>query len=188
MTHQEITEVKDSIRHWIDNDRSLPLGSTEFFPMWILLNAFYNAMRHGGDEVGRVIEFGKTYNNFFPKLNRSSIISLIVPECIGKCKSENPPDKYVKAATQKLRMIFDINDHCALCREKKQESCKSVKDIKWINGEFAALMRILYQVRCNLFHGDKIANTNDSQSKRDQVVIENSIRLLREILEQINST
>lgn len=50
--------------------------------------------------------------------------------------------------------------------------------------DFEALMRILYQIRSNLFHGDKLAQ-NGYQNQRNQELVTQGNIVLRTILKEV---
>lgn len=50
--------------------------------------------------------------------------------------------------------------------------------------DFEALIRVLYQIRCNLFHGDKL-DGNELQRSRNRELITNGNIILQKILEEI---
>jgi len=45
-----------------------------------------------------------------------------------------------------------------------------------------ALMRILYQIRCNLFHGDKIEYKNGEQADRNKFLVNIGNKMLEKVL------
>jgi len=56
--------------------------------------------------------------------------------------------------------------------------CHAVGIEAWTHSEMAAVMRILYQVRCNLFHGVKRL---DVQTNKDQELLSVSSDILNEV-------
>ncbi len=90
------------------------------------------------------------------------------------------------SATEYLRNELKIDSNiCDTCRKKK-DICNSDK-IK--NNEFEkldAVMRIIYQIRCNLFHGDK-SELNGPKGERNKHYVRIANEILLKILKSIDS-
>jgi len=182
-------EIKKVINDWIKHSRNVPEDYMKFFNQWILLNLYYNAKYPElENEVEKVLELGKSYKNLFGKImsKREYITALIKEECVGKGRSISIPSKYVKNATLQLREKLEIENGCENCREEKRGRCQEINPTEYIFEPFEAILRIIYQIRCNLFHGDKVILFGE-QFERDKILIEASSSILEILLNHIIS-
>jgi hypothetical protein len=178
-----IEVVKNTIRHWL-TAREYPREFKEFFLKWTLLNLYYNEVSGKKHEADRVLEFGRKHESLFNKL-KNEAVELVVMECVGRGPSTEPPDSWVKTATLQLREKLGINANaCDTCRSDKRQKCQNVKTVKYEFGCMEALIRILYQVRCNLFHGDK-TEREEFQMGRNQLLVQIGDRITAVILNSL---
>ena len=107
---------------------------------------------------------------------------LVSLECVGKGRNDAIPWNDIKQATLYLRKEFQINsdDICDTCRKKNSCTKQSLDGFQ----KFEAIMRILYQIRCNLFHGDK-PDLYGAQGDRNKKLVYIGNRILTNILERI---
>jgi len=174
--------AKETIRSW------LKLGGyseefRHFFDQWTLLNLYYNECSKESKEVDKVLEFGRKYEESFGNV-KNYAFDLMKTECVGNGKGDAPPVSWVKTASLQLRKALNIdpNSVCAGCRKEKRRECEKIKIEQYSFGKMEALMRILYQIRCNLFHGDKTEYKNGAQAKRNRSLVNTSNKILEKIL------
>jgi hypothetical protein len=176
LTEQTRTELS-AIRNGID----LPMEYTQFMVHWIAFNRAFNELRNDSEETARVLGVGddlsSRWREIIPQSRR-----LVQLECIGSDAVQQEallrPNRVVKSATIYLRqklMIRPAYPECMqnakLCRESKTAMCRSVGIEPWNRSEMAAVMRIIYQLRCNLFHGEKRLALLNVQTNKDLELI-----------------
>lgn len=120
-------------------------------------------------------------------------------ECVGDSESARrqgilatsdpfPPSPTVKGATAYLRRSCSVGfeEIChEVCRDRKRELCRSVGLAEQDRSEFEAVMRIVYQIRCNVVHGGKLLRVDREQLERDQRLLRIGITVLKEVLDTI---
>lgn len=151
-----------------------------FLVMWLAFNRAYNDLEEGRD-YEKVLAVGQRLQQRWDEV--SGLASLLVSlECIGGKRVEDSgllqPNEWVKGATLYLREQLDLQSaidpqtcEFGACRPEKRRLCDRVEPKAWDKGEMAALLRLVYQVRCNLIHGDKRLADQDVQTNRDQQLI-----------------
>jgi len=174
----------ETIREWLEEGNALPDESDSFFKMWVLLNAYYNEAYNERDEWARVLHFGRDFNNVFSNLDGMNLSVFVVPECIGEGELAEKPNPYVKKASEVLKSKLGVSYNCEKCRGDKKQNCQNIRPGDYNFQDFEALMRILYQIRCNLFHGAKL-DQNEYQSARNQKLVTQGNIVLRTILEEV---
>ena len=182
-------DIKKTIKDWIKRPRNVPKNYKKFFNQWILLNLYYNAKYPDlKEEVKKILKLGKSYKNLFDKLmnKRKHIAALIKEECVGNGSSTSIPSNHIKTATMQLREKLEIENGCENCREEKRSECQGINPTEYNFEPFEAILRIIYQVRCNLFHGDKLILVG-YQFERDKLLIKASSSILDMLLNQIIS-
>jgi len=179
----EIEKVKGNIRYWMDS--GFPREFLEFFFKWALLNLYYSKISNQKCEVYKVLDFGKKYEALFDCV-KAHAFKLVNDDCVGRGLEAAPPSRWVKTATLQLREKLGINtaDVCANCRSEKQQKCKGITTVKHDFGRMEALMRILYQIRCNLFHGGK-TEWGRGQMERNQSLVRIGNQIVTIILEKL---
>lgn len=177
--------AEETIRSWLKS-RGYPPEFQHFFFQWTLLNLYYNELSKENKEVDRVVEFGREYEKSFSFVKHDAFV-LIKTECVGKGKGDAPPDSWVKTASLQLRkaLSMDSNSVCAGCRKEKRRECEKIEVEQYSFGKMEALMRILYQIRCNLFHGDKTEYKNGAQAKRNKFLVNIGNEILEKVLYSI---
>lgn len=181
LNHDEGEEALEVINHYINNKKAYPDYYYDFFLQWSLINPLYNACSRYEKEVCRVIDFGKKIENLWNVNIESLSKKLVALECVGVGKNGAQPNKYVRLATLYLRKEFQLNSNiCSNC--KKKEYCKpdGINNFRKLD----AIMRILYQIRCNLFHGDK-PELMESQGERNKKLLRIGNDILTNILQQL---
>lgn len=179
-TRKELIAIRDGIE--------LPHEYTQFMVRWIAFNRAFNELRRDPDETARVLGVGDDLSSHWKEIIPQSQ-RLVQLECIGVDTVPQQtllrPNRAVKAATAYLRqkmMIKPGYPECIqnprFCRESKTAMCRAVGIEPWSHTEMAAVMRIIYQVRCNLFHGEKILAIPDVQTNKDGELIAISIEIL----------
>lgn len=124
---------------------------------------------------------------------------LISLECVGGDKVPPfpilAPQSEVKSATLYLREKLGLHPapnplRCSFhaCRAEKKQVCDPVacnraKIDEWRGREMAALFRIVYQVRCNLVHGEKQLSREGFQASRDRKLVQVPDEIMDQVLE-----
>ena len=182
----KIEVAKDTIRRWLVS-RHYPPEFLEFFFRWTLLNLFYNEISNEQHEVDRVLEFGRKNERLLDRQMMKYATQLVQDECVGEGKGDAPPNSWVKTASMRLReyLNLDKNAICSRCRKNKRIKCQQIQLENYKFGIFEALMRIIYQVRCNLFHGDKL-EYETGQGRRNKKLVMTSNRILEDVLKKIS--
>jgi len=177
--------AKETITSWRKLGK-YPEAFLHFFFQWTLLNLYYNALSKKIKEPYRVLEFGRKYENLFNNV-KNDAIDLIKTECVGEGKEDAPPNSWVKTASLQLRKALNIdsNSVCANCRREKRRECEKIEIEPYTFGKMEALMRILYQIRCNLFHGDKTEYENGAQAERNKFLVKIGNKTLEIFLHSI---
>ena len=179
-TRQELIAIREGIE--------LPNAYTQFMVRWIAFNRAFNELRRDPEEIARVLGIGDDLSDRWKEIIPQSQ-RLVLLECIGGDAVPQEtllrPNRAVKSATTYLRqkmMIKPGYPECMqkprFCRESKTAMCRSVGIEPWQRSEMAAVMRILYQVRCNLFHGEKRLAFPDVQTNKDQELLAVSNEIL----------
>lgn len=181
----KILQAKETIKNWLSS-KNYPSEFLNFFFRWTLLNLYYNALASKNKESDRVREFGKRYEKLFDNV-KNSVIELIKTECVGNGKDIAPPNGRIKTASLQLRKILNIDFSrvCAACRIEKRKACKRIKTEQCTYGRMEALMIVLYQIRCNLFHGDKTEYENGEQAERNKLLVNLGNKILEKILHSL---
>lgn len=174
----------ETIREWLEEGSALPDESDLFFNMWVLLNAYYNEVYNEEHEWERVLHFGRDFNTIFSNLGRTILSVFVVPACIGEGELAEKPNPYVKKASEVLKSKLGVIYNCEECRRDKKLNCQDIRPGDYNFQDFEALMRILYQIRCNLFHGAKL-DQNEHQNLRNQNLVTQGNIVLRTILEEV---
>jgi hypothetical protein len=183
LENSRIQTVRNTIKQWLVYEH-YSREFEAFFLKWTLLNLYYNEVSGEKHEVDRVLEFGRKHESLFNKL-KNEAVELVGMECVGRGPSTEPPDSCVKTATLQLREKLGINANvCDTCRSDKRQKCQNVKTVEYEFGCMEALIRILYQVRCNLFHGDK-TEREQFQMGRNQLLVQIGDRITAVILNSL---
>lgn len=146
-------------------------------------NAKYSDLR---EEYKKISKFGICFKFLFDKLKdkKEYIRILIEDECVGNGRSTSVPSDHVKTATIQLREKLGILNSCKNCREIKKRECQRIALTNHIYEPFEAILRVIYQVRCNLFHGDKLVLVGN-QFERDRGLINASNSILETVLKHL---
>ncbi len=189
-TLEEVVLYKDGI------SLIIPDEYMHFAVIWSTFNRVYNENSDNRIESQRVIDTGNKLDNNWDAVAKLAV-ELVSLECIGGKKGPSDilrPKPEVKSATIFLRDFFNIdasieehNCHFAACRPEKRLVCNPVGIQPWHDSEIAALLRLIYQVRCNLVHGDKRLNIHGYQLERDHQLVHLSYEIIKIILREIGS-
>jgi hypothetical protein len=160
-------------------------------------NRAYNELETVRGDWKKVESFAERHKGHWPKL-RGLAAELASLECIGSEPVEDSdlvaPPGAVKVATHFLRehlgLTADIDmHHCvfASCqRDEKRRICDRVNYQPWTGSELSALLRLVYQVLCNLMHGEKrLMNNDEFQTNRDRELIRISSQILDHTLQLV---
>jgi hypothetical protein len=182
-TKNELLAIRDGI--------DLPNDYIQFMVRWIAFNRAFNELRKDADETARVLgladDLSERWREIIPQSRR-----MVLLECIGADAVPNEPllrpNRAVKSATVYLRqklMIKPGYPACiqdgTFCRRSKISMCSAVGIEPWNRSEMAAVLRIIYQLRCNLFHGEKRLTTPDVHTNKDREFIAVSNEILAAI-------
>lgn len=180
-----------------DHEPAMPWEYMRFAFAWMTFNRIYNENNSDRNEASRVISVGDKLEEIWDKVSdlARQLVSL---ECIGGERDPSgilKPKPEVKSATIYLREYFHIDDgidsndcHFHACRPEKRAVCNPVASDPWGHSRMGALLRLVYQVRCNLVHGDKRLMASGFQRERDHRLVELSYEILKIILREIGST
>lgn len=180
-----------------DHEPAMPWEYMRFAFAWMTFNRIYNENNSDRNEASRVISVGDKLEEIWDKVSdlARQLVSL---ECIGGERDPSgilKPKPEVKSATIYLREYFHIDDgidsndcHFHACRPEKRAVCNPVAAGPWSRSKMGALLRLVYQVRCNLVHGDKRLMARGFQGERDHRLVELSYEILKIILREIGST
>jgi len=184
-TSDTLKKASEVVDNWLKS-RGYPQDFLRFFFQWTLLNLYYNAFSQSDEEMKKVLEFGREYDNAFNSV-KEEVANLVRTECVGDGKYEAPPNSWVKTASLLLRKRLGINQQsiCSVCREHKRRMCDNVNLESYNFGNMEALMRILYQIRCNLFHGDKTEYRDGEEAERNKMLVSLGNQVLEIVLKSI---
>ena len=178
------TKALETINHYFKHNTKYPNCYHDFFTKWSLINPLYNACSNNNNsEACRVIDFGKMNKSLWSKTIEDYTKKLVSIECVGDGKNNLSPNKYVKTATLYLRKELDIVDGCSDCR-KIGTTCSSCEIPNDNFNKLDATMRILYQIRCNLFHGDK-PELKGKQGDRNKGLVDIGDKILNNIIQRL---
>lgn len=180
-----------------DHEPEMPRGYTQFAFAWMTFNRIYNENSSDRNEANRIVNVGDQLEGIWDKVSdlARQLVSL---ECIGGEKDPSgilKPKPEVKTATLHLREAFKLDDGNVIhdcqfhaCRPEKRAVCNPVAADPWGYSKMGALLRLVYQVRCNLVHGDKRFMARGFQAERDRELVHLSYEILKIILREISST
>ncbi len=182
-TRSELRAIRQGFR--------LPDEYTRFMICWIAFNRVYNELRRDEQETQRVLGVGDDLMAYWPEITPLAA-ELLHLECIGSDivprRSLLRPNRWVKSASIFLRRQMQLQPaypFCCVdrlfCRRGKYSMCREVEVMEWDRTEMAALLRLVYQVRCNLFHGDKRLSLPDAQTNHDRHLVLTSIGILNTV-------
>ena len=184
-------DTRQEIQAVLGQDFRLPDAYQTFVVKWVAFNRAYNELENGQDSQ-KVLAVGQRLQGHWAEV-RELAVRLASLECIGgervKGSELLKPTKWVKSATLFLRGQLGLNQasdphgcEFADCRPEKRKLCGAVASSAWDKSEIAALLRLVYQVRCNLVHGDKRLGREDIQTKRDYDLVDISTQVLDRVL------
>lgn len=170
------------IRNLINGGGHLPPEYADFVLKWLVFNRAYNEVETAKQEAERVINFANRFESHWAEVEdlAKALVSL---ECIGSdhdpVTSILKPNTWTKTATHYLRKELGLSqtidaENCQFAgceRLEKRQLCNQVPVQNWDRGNVAALIRLVYQVRCNLVHGEKRLYGRQYQTNRDEKLI-----------------
>ncbi|MBX9597357.1 MAG: hypothetical protein K2X04_02135 [Burkholderiales bacterium] len=141
---------KYHINHWYERAKVEDDYTNKFISLWISFNAFYNSYGDDNDKEFKRIE------NSCEKLKDDFLELPNLPGSCFKCFQQYILDKPDNPGSiqGKFRKVYYSDVSC-----------------------LSEYLRVLYQIRCNLFHGNKI---NDNE--QDKKLIELAYRTLFQFL------
>lgn len=181
LSHETIKELKQARHVYYPSEFYLL-----FLVKWIAFNRAYNELFPVVDsDKAKVIKFGELMRDRW-EVFRPLAYKLVSLECVGGKRVSGSrflkPISDVKWTTLWLReqLALDAPDenkyHFCSCRPDKRRLCDAATyshtnaELWQSQGELAALLRLVYQVRCNVFHGEKSLVFN-TQTDRDKELI-----------------
>jgi hypothetical protein len=191
LSEQTRAELK-ALRHGVE----LPSDYLQFMVRWIAFNRAYNELRFDEEETYRVMGIGDDLRVHWKDITGEARM-LVSLECIGGDRIPNHsllrPNRWVKSATLFLRNRLSVtpafplcaNDP-AFCRANKVAICRPIDVEPWERSEMAALLRLVYQIRCNLFHGEGHLSLPDVQTNHDLKLVATSINILNTVFGWLN--
>ena len=180
---------------------TFPQKYGSFITKWVAFNRAYtelSTVRTG--DLGQIKDLALEIADFWKddKELRDLARELVLLECVGGREMRGEiilsPVSEVKAATIYLRNYFEQKHElggCMYegCRPEKQRVCNSVTvtqdKVDYFKGnEMEAILRIVYQIRCNLFHGRKTLDMSGEygQTKRPWQLVELADEIMGRIL------
>jgi hypothetical protein len=173
----------------------LPQGYIAFMVKWMAFNRAYNELEDKSGDWKKVAAVAENHKERWLELIDLAT-ELVSIECIGSEPIRGSdlvaPKPIVKAATLFLRenlgLVANVDTtNCAFSgceRDEKRRICNLVAiNQPWNQSELTALLRLVYQVRCNLMHGEKRIRNNDQyQTNRDRELIRISSQILDHVL------
>lgn len=171
----------------------------EFLVKWIAFNRAYHELYPKMKDREGALAYAISVKDRWSALEPLAL-RLASLECIGGERASNAgilrPKWEVKWATRWLRERLGLDEanpdkcHFAGCRVIKRAVCDGVRyqtdKITRLEGEgeVAALLRLVYQVRCNVFHGEKGLLLSDSaQTNRDKDLVDISARVIDQCID-----
>lgn len=188
-----ITEdTRREIQAVLDEDFRLPDRYQTFLVKWLAFNRAYNDLDEGQDHE-KVLAVGQRLQEHWDEV-AGLAVQLVSLECIGGERVEGSellkPTRWVKSATLYLRERLGLQPPAdpracefVACRMEKRSLCNEVIIDRWQKQEMAGLLRLVYQVRCNLVHGDKRLSRQDVQTNRDRQLVQISTQIMNRVLE-----
>ncbi len=181
-TQSELRAIRDGV--------DLPSEYSHFMVRWIAFNRAFNELRLDPEETQRVLGMGDDlcdrWREIIPQTRK-----LVLLECVGADAVPHQtllrPNRAVKSATLFLRERMQIRPgypeclKARVCRDRKVSLCRGVDVDPWEHSEMAAVLRIIYQIRCNLFHGEKRLALPDVQTNQDRELVAASNEILNAI-------
>lgn len=185
------TDSRLEVEYALNGLRDFPTEYIELAFKWMAFNRAYNDTEQGGDK-DKVLSFGDKHEHHWPDIQAlaSAFVSL---ECIGGERVAGntllKPKSEVKSATLYLRQELGLDQaadptHCAFpgCRrQQKRVLCNRVPAPAWARSKAAAVLRLVYQVRCSLIHGEKRLTAANPQYARDRELV----RLASLVMDQV---
>jgi len=177
----------------LDGDFRLPGDYHSFLVKWLAFNRAYNDMElEASRDREKAVAVGKKLQQHWGEFSGSAT-QLVSLECVGGERVADSallrPKEWVKSATLYLRDRLGLQcradqDKCEFgaCRPEKQRLCNDVEHDPWDKEEMAALLTLVYQVRCNFVHGDKRQSGECIQTDRDHLLVQISIDILDRVL------
>lgn len=176
-------DTKNEIQVILQKGVHLPRNYAAFLMKWLAYNSAYNEIETDicGDR-NKAVALAERFEHRWNEVEHMAR-QLVALECIG---GKRVPNSYllktidwVKSATHHLReqLSLDANIDPANCqfegceRAEKRTLCNQTSIQPWDKNNMAALMRLVYQVRCNLVHGDKQLVAQNIQTNRDQELV-----------------
>jgi hypothetical protein len=176
-------DALDIIKHYVRHNTEYPSCYHAFFTKWSLINPLYNACSRERREPCRVIDFGEKNESLWSQGIEDYTKTLVSCECVGNGKNDALPDEFVRTATLHLRRELNIIvDVCSNC--SKTNTCDRSEISNPNFHKLDATMRILYQIRCNLFHGDK-PELDGEQGDRNKELVGIGDKILTNIFQSL---
>lgn len=191
-------DTQNEIQVILQRGVNLPPRYASFLLKWSAYNRTYNETETiAGDKNKAVALAGNLNHHWNDIADLAQDLGSI--ECIGGRRVQSSdllqPKPEVKAATHFLREQLGLDTQidptncrfngCA--RVEKRILCNQVIIDPWNKNNMAALMRLVYQVRCSLVHGEKRLGRMNYQTNRDRELIRLADEIMTHFLNWINN-
>jgi len=181
---RELDRIGEAIEAWLSVGQ-YPEEYLLFFFYWSLFNSYYGLSVPKGGDRGKVLSFARQHEALWDDTMEGRARDLVALECVGHGRGMCPPSSYVKAATNQLRETLGMpqEERCSYCRHQKKEACSRIEE-RGKFGRLEAVLRIIYELRCNLVHGDKTELTGD-QGQRNVRLVRLANPIIKELLRNL---
>ncbi len=191
-------DTQNEIRVILRRGVHFPQHYSSFLLKWLAYNRTYNETETVNGDRNKAIALAEKFNHHWNDVEdlASELVSL---ECIGGERVPGmellKPINWVKSATHYLREQLGLDTHIdpvncqfvGCVRSEKQDLCNQVSFQLWNKNSMAALMRLVYQVRCSLVHGEKRLGRPDFQTNRDWELVRISDEIMTHFLTWIDN-
>jgi hypothetical protein len=171
------SNLKSLYNRWLDKANQYDIKKTDevidkFFSLYVVYNALYTeatiylhrkAVKEGKDEY-------KLNDGNFPDKNAATkyVLDLLKSRSLIESLERT---EYTREAINELKILFSKQHHFLIHLDPVSGEAQDHKDaelIKHLNSQSAderakAILQLIYQVRCNMFHGRKSITTVQKQ-------------------------
>jgi hypothetical protein len=181
-----------------------PAEYNELFRLWGYFNRIYDTLYLDQHEWQRIARFALDvrFKAIWDELEgMEEAKELARQPCVGNGRKEFAPSERIRGAFGTLRSVYQI-DVKKVCESKKclkreengwdvclkdkpNQSVQNTKVIDEANRtSLGATLLIIYQVRCNLFHGSKIEISGE-EFERNHLLVRLSAAIMMKLLELV---
>jgi len=190
------SDTQNEIHVILREGGNFPPHYASFTMKWLTYNRTYNEIETGRDRE-KAIALAERFEHRWSEVENLAR-ALVSLECIGGKRVPTSdllqPISEVKSATHYLRLQLGLETNIdpANCRfggcerPEKKNLCNQVAIVPWNKSNIAALMRLVYQVRCSLVHGEKRLGRMNYQTNHDHDLVRFSDEIMTHFLTWIN--